>query len=501
MELKTAIAKLYTSEAQRLQQVGKPQDAVALYRQAITIEPDNYLHYYDLGLLMVQLKELDTVRELFERAIALKPNCAKIHYQLGNISLEQKQYAAGIESYRQAVAIEPKCDRFYYALGEALFKNSQLQESEVHFTKAVTLNEQNFWAYYYLGLIKRQQNQPQEAIAYFQKVITLDPQNEPGYWALQYTAVPDDAVTGLIDFYQRIIAQHPEVYLAWGNLGDLLSQQGQIPAAICCYQTSCYHQVTTRSPHLLHLNWHTKKEQPPDFIIVGASKCGTSSLFQYLNYHPQILLPHKKELNFFTPQNLDRGLAWYYSQFPAITDYEGLLTGEASPAYFNNPYARDNISQLPKPVKIIILLRNPVERVISWYYHNIKCGQEHRPLLEVITTEITKVQTTPPERIDYSCDYVADSIYLNKIKKWLEIISEPNILIIQTETLAVQPEATMKQVFDFLDLPYYSVIEYFRHNQGFYQSENHHQIVATLAEFFAPYNQQLETLLGRKFNW
>lgn len=501
MELNTAIAKLYSNQAQKLQQGGKLEAAAQIYRQAITIKPDDYSNYYHLALLMRQLDQLETSKQLLQQAIALEPSQAIIHYELGNIWLQQKQLESAINCYHQAVVIEPQSDRFYFALGEALFKNHQLPLAATNLQQAIALNPQNLWAYYYLGLIERQQNHHQQAIAYFQQVIILDPHNHQGYWALQYTAVPEAQLGSLSDFYQRIIAQHPEIYLAWGNLGDLLSQQGQIPEAICCYQTSCYYRVITAVPHLANLNWQVKKEQPPDFIIVGASKCGTSSLFQYLNEHPQILLPHKKELNFFTPQNIERGLEWYYAHFPAITDYEGLITGEASPAYFNNPAAREHISQLPKKLKIIILLRNPIERVISWYYHNIKCGQEHRSLIEVITTEIKQVKATSPEKIDYSCDYVADSIYLNKIKKWLHIIPEDQILIIPTEALASKPEITMKQIFDFLQLPDYTAIEYFRHNQGFYNTESHHQIINTLSDFFTPYNQQLETLLGRKFNW
>lgn len=500
MEPKIAIAQLYSNEAHRLKKLGKLKAAQQLYQQAIQIEPQDYSNYYCLGKLSFNLGELERAKEYLNKAKKLAPQEGKIYYQLGKIWQQEKQFDRAIAYYQQAVELSPNNDNFYFTLGELLFKSGRLTEAKQNLLKATAINHQLFWGYYYLGLIERQQGKYKAALDFFCQAIALEPENNQGYWGFQYTPVADSLLPELIDFYQQLISANPTVHLAWGNLGDLLSQQGQIDAAKCCYQTSCYHQVTQQHPHLIHLNWQSKKVKPPDFIIVGASKCGTSSLFQYLNYHPQILLPHKKEINYFTPEKLELGLEWYYSHFPAITDCPDLITGEASPAYFNNPYARDNISQL-SGTKIIILLRNPVDRVISWYYHNIKCGQEKRELSAVVATEMATAKATPIEKIDYSIDYIADSIYLNKIRKWLAIIPAEKILIVQTEELSSYPAKIMEQVFNFLELPNYQTIEYFKHNQGHYESSKHSEVIKTMADFFAPYNQQLEELLNKKFNW
>lgn len=500
MDLKLAVAKLYSNEAEKLQNAGQLKAAIALYHYAVKIKPDDYLNYYSLGLVTIRLGQLEQAKGYLEKSIELAPEQGDSYYQLAKIFQQQGEFERAISAYQEAIKFTDNNDNFYFDLGELLFKRQRLTEAEANLQRAVSINNKLFWGYYYLGLIKRQQGKNQSALNFFCQTIKIEPENSQGYWGFQYTQVDDFLLPELIKFYQQIIAEYPSVSLAWGNLGDLLSQQGKIEAASCCYQTSCYHQITNENPHLIDLNWQPKKIKPPDFIVVGASKCGTSSLFQYLNYHPQILLPHKKEINYFTPEKLEMGLDWYYSHFPAIADYEDLITGEASPAYFNNPYARENISKL-SGVKIIILLRNPVTRVISWYYHNIKCGRENRELSAVIESEIATARATSATKIDYSLDYIADSIYVGKVRKWLEIIPQENILIVQTEELARHPAITMEQVFDFLALPNYQSIEYIKHNKGYYESEKHSDLIKTMGNFFMPYNQQLEELLDRQFNW
>ena len=500
MEINLAIARLYSKQAQELTSKGKLIAAEKLYQQAIAIEPEDFDNYYLLGLLKSKLGKLELAEAYLKTAQTLAPKIGKISNQLGKICQEQQQTEQAIAHYHQAIALEADNDKFHFNLGEILFKNSDYVSAESSFRQAVEINDQLFWGYYYLGLIKRQQNDSAAALDFFCQCIQLEPYNQQGYYAFQYTPVADEVLSKLITFYQQITAKHPTAYLAWGNLGDLWTQRGQLKQARSCYQTGCYQQVTTNNPHLVELEWQPPKQQPPDFIIVGASKCATSSLFHYLDCHPQILLPHKKELNYFTPANIDLGQEWYYAHFPAIADYPQLITGEASPAYFNSPCARDQISQL-SGVKIIILLRNPVDRVISWYYHNLKCGREHRQLSEVIATEIIRIEASAPAQIESSLDYIADSIYVNKIRKWLEIIPADKILILQTEALSRQPAKIMEQVFNFLELPNFEAIEYTQHNRGYYQLTEHSAAIAAMTEFFAPYNQQLAELLTRQFDW
>mgnify|MGYP006439820863 CR=1 FL=1 len=131
----------------------------------------------------------------------------------------------------------------------------------------------------------------------------------------------------------------------------------------------------------------------PNFIIVGAQKAGTTSLFRYLTSHPQIKAPFKtKEIHFFdggleSEDNYKKGLKWYKSHFPLKSKMYNKLTYEASPLYLFHPCAPKRIKKDIPDVKIIILLRNPVERSISHYFHELRKGRERLTVDEAFRKE------------------------------------------------------------------------------------------------------------------
>ena len=500
MEIKTAIAKLYANRATELSQMGKQNAAIELYRQIIQVEPKNYDCYYRLALLLIQMGKQESAKISLQQGLEIHPEQADVHHQLGKIFQQRQQFKQAIAHYYQAVELDPQNASYHFALGKCLYNSDQPQEAEQSFQRVITIDYKFFWAYYFLGLLKRRQRDKKGALRYFCRAIQLEPQQQHGHLVFQYLAVDNSQLSELIEFYRQIIADNSTCSsIAWGNLGDLLSQQGQTEAAINCYRTNCYQQATTKNSHLTDLDWQSKKN-PPDFIVVGAGKCGTTSLWQYLSCHPQVLVPHKKELNFFTSEQYGLGWEWYLSHFPAITDYEDLVTGEASPSYFNNPYALTHIPKLGK-TKIIILLRHPVNRLLSWYHHSLRDGQERRSLSQIVKLEIESFQSDLLITKAAETSYLANSIYLHPVQKWLDAMPKDQVLIIQTEELAVNPNKTMRQTFDFLQLPHYQPIDYIQHNQGHYDFSHDHQLIKTLTDFFQPYNQQLEKLLNRKFNW
>lgn len=499
MEIKAAIVKLYSNRANELSQMGKQDAAIKLYYHIIQVEPNNYDNYYRLALLLVQLGKLESAKIVLQQGLKINPQQADSHHQLGKIYQQRQQFKQAIAHYHQAVELESQNASYHFALGKCLFSSDQPQEAEQSFKKAIKINYKLFWAYYFLGLLKRRQKDNNGALKYFCKAIRLEPQQKYGHLGFQYVTIDNSQLPELIEFYQRIVTENPTLPLAWGNLGDLLSQQGQTQVAVRCYRNSCYQQVKTRNSHLADLDWQTK-QNPPDFIVVGVGKCGTTSLWEYLSCHPQVLLPHKKELNFFTATQYGLGWEWYLSHFPAITDYEDLVTGEASPSYFNNPYALEHIPKIGK-TKVIILLRHPVNRLLSWYHHNLRDGQERRNLAEVIKGEIELFQSDSLNPKAANISYIANSIYLKPVQKWLDLMPKNQVLIIQTEELAANPAKTMQQTFDFLKLPHYQPIDYIQHNKGHYDFSHDHRLIQTLTDFFHPHNQQLEKLLNRKFNW
>src|SRR2546423_13513556 len=114
----------------------------------------------------------------------------------------------------------------------------------------------------------------------------------------------------------------------------------------------------------------------PDFLIIGGQKCGTTSLYYYLIEHPNIAPAVRKQMHFFD-NRFKKGFGWYKSNFPTIFSkwYKTFLhkqkfvSGEATPYYLFHPLAASRVHQFLPDVKLIVLLRNPVNRAYSHYNH------------------------------------------------------------------------------------------------------------------------------------
>jgi hypothetical protein len=123
----------------------------------------------------------------------------------------------------------------------------------------------------------------------------------------------------------------------------------------------------------------------PNLIIIGGLKCGTTSLHHYLNLHPRVTMSRPKELNFFVGElNWDLGPEWYASHF----ERAALVRGESSPHYTNLPrftgVAERMHDVLGGQARIVYMVRDPIERILSHYLHNVGGGYEHRPIDEAL---------------------------------------------------------------------------------------------------------------------
>lgn len=178
----------------------------------------------------------------------------------------------------------------------------------------------------------------------------------------------------------------------------------------------------------------------PDFIIIGAMKCGTTSLHFYLDQHPQIAMSRQKELHFFVQEkNWQRGIEWYKSQFKDSAKVQG----EASPSYSAYPKwlgVPERIHAIVPDAKLIYILRDPIERTISNYLHRWINGIEEREINQALAEDFANNQ------------YIFRSQYYMQIQKYLPYFARERLLIITLEELSAQPQATLKKVFDYLNV-------------------------------------------------
>jgi len=178
----------------------------------------------------------------------------------------------------------------------------------------------------------------------------------------------------------------------------------------------------------------------PHFVIIGAQKAGTTSLWFYLARHPQIFMSELKETNFFIAERAwPNGLDWYESLFSEAAK-TGMLTGEASPNYTFYPGFQgipERMSQVIPQARLIYLLRHPVERMISGYLNGLTLGQEHLPIQQALF-----------ERPQYA----DTSRYAMQIEQYLQYFDRSQLLVLLSEDLERRPAETIDRILDFLGL-------------------------------------------------
>lgn len=255
----------------------------------------------------------------------------------------------------------------------------------------------------------------------------------------------------------------------------------------------------------------------PDFYIIGAAKCGTTSLYQYLIRHPYVHPGIGKEIHYFE-ELYYRGENWYRACFPfkfqkyffKLNQKNDLITGDSTPRYIDHPYVPRRIKELTPNAKFIVMLRNPIDRAFSHYNMNLKNQYETLSFEDAIKQEPQRIKgeyemMEKTEKVSfnyYLYAYLDRGIYVNRLKNWLDIFPKKNFLIIKSEEFFKDTSIQYKRVIEFLNLPKWDLKEYPAHMVGRYQEND----IATklrneLQQFFKPYNEKLYKLLDTDFGW
>lgn len=255
----------------------------------------------------------------------------------------------------------------------------------------------------------------------------------------------------------------------------------------------------------------------PDFIIVGAQKAGTTSLFHYLQQHPRIVAPSSKEVHYFD-YNYHRGENWYRAHFQMQSDKkkreqelgETVLTFEASPYYMYHPLAIARIKADLPGVKVIAMLRNPVARTFSHYWHEANKDQDDLTLDQAIVQEPLRLSGEAekmienPEYWSYAhqhFSYVDRSRYGGQVQRLFDVLGRENVCLVKSETFFTDPASETERVFDFLGLPRADGIDYAAQNVGSYGDEIPEETVARLKGLLADDAELLKQLAGEEFSW
>ncbi|MFT6985527.1 MAG: hypothetical protein ACJAT7_001337 [Psychromonas sp.] len=248
--------------------------------------------------------------------------------------------------------------------------------------------------------------------------------------------------------------------------------------------------------------------------IVGAQKAGSSSLYYYLNQHPQVKPTFGKELHYFTGsiiENLDtyaKGDIWYRAHFPLTRNLkENDICVDATPLYLFNPLAAGRIYRCNPNCKIIILLRDPVDRAISHYFHSKKMGQENLPIEVALAKEGERLKNALANK-DYKerayrvHSYQARGLYWQQIKNYLHYFSEEQLLFINSDDFFNDTAQTLKQVFEFLEVDEnHNISDLSVKNVGDKVSNVSAEVYQQLSQYYRIPNQALFAGLNKTFDW
>jgi hypothetical protein len=246
----------------------------------------------------------------------------------------------------------------------------------------------------------------------------------------------------------------------------------------------------------------------PDFLIIGAQKAGTTALYAYLRRHPAITGPSWKEVSYFD-RHYERGEAWYRGNFPNVVRARGKLVGEASPSYIFHPLGPERVKALVPEARLVALVRNPVDRALSHYHHEVALGREPLRFEEALDAEEERLRGEE-ERLAaepgyfssawWSHAYKARGRYAEQLERWLELFPRKQLLILPSEELGTDPEPTHAQVLEFLGAAPHRLDSYPRVYERQYEAMDAETRERLAAEFEAP-NRRLYELLGRDLGW
>jgi hypothetical protein len=255
----------------------------------------------------------------------------------------------------------------------------------------------------------------------------------------------------------------------------------------------------------------------PNFVILGAAKAGTTSLFGWLVDHPYVRGPRHKEVNFFSYFHY-RGTDWYRQHFPLEQERDSFaaeqgrpfLTGEASPSYLLHDWAPERLHKLIPNAKLIVQLRDPIDRAYSQFQMRRRDGEE--PLESFAAAVAAEDERLVGERARMLADrrynshevacwsYLMRSRYAEQLERWLAYFPREQFHFLTLEDLAADPQRALDGVHAFLELPDRQP-DQLQARFAFEYDRLPDETRGELEAYFRPHNERLYELLGVDFGW
>lgn len=273
---------------------------------------------------------------------------------------------------------------------------------------------------------------------------------------------------------------------------------------------------TTRAYGMATARWRPS----PDFLIVGTKRGGTTSLWNYLLDHEQVLpmfpAPRGLKSSDYFFANLDRGERWYRSHFHTQQYRRSqarrvgrLVAGEASPYYMYGPHTASLMAQCVPAARLIVLLRDPVDRAYGHYQERVKQGSEHLSFAEALALEQQRLagdeerRRTDPRYYSRAHDYFSyrdRGVYLPQLQRLRAHFPSEQLLILRSEDLYLDAQVVFDQTCRFLGIRPQRIRDARRHN-FIPRAPISPEVAAELRAFYRPHNLRLYDYLGMDLGW
>jgi len=257
----------------------------------------------------------------------------------------------------------------------------------------------------------------------------------------------------------------------------------------------------------------------PSFLISGGQRCGTTSLYRSLAAHPAVIKAVLHKGVHYFDIAYDRGMRWYRGHFPlqrradriAETIGQPAQTFESSPYYMYHPHAMSRIAADLPDVRVVVLVRDPVERAYSQHAHEVARGFENElDFLRALALEPTRLHgvveqmVADPAAYSFSHQhhaYRARGEYIEYLVPMAKLLGRERIHVIDSGAFFVEPEKEYDAVLDFLGLPRVETYPPFERHNARPRIGMPERIRAALSEYYAPYDARLSAWLGQKLSW
>lgn len=249
----------------------------------------------------------------------------------------------------------------------------------------------------------------------------------------------------------------------------------------------------------------------PAFIMIGASRSGTTTLFHSFGTHPEIARPPLHKGVRYFDLNYDKGWDWYRAHFPLRTPWRsGKRAFEASGYYLYHPLVPERMAADLPQIKLVAMVRDPVERAFSAWKHESARGFEDLPLSAALDAEDERLATAAQELArdpfanPHSLRHHSHRTrgeYIDQFERYLQYVDRSNLHVVVSERFFADPEQEYAQVLEFLGLPVVMPAEGFAKENARPSKPMPEDDRLRLAEHFQPYNDRLEKFLGYPLPW